>query len=389
MKLLAVFFKTLREQKRDPLLLILALSFAPLFVLLFRVWFPSGSTTYGVLVLNQDAGMQLAGGTPLNRGDQVVEALEALAYPNGDPLLQVRPATDRATAEAQLKDRQAAALLVIPADLTASIEAARQGQGVTARPVTMVGDLTNPYYAVAAVLASSAVDQYIQVATGRPRPIPFVEEPLGASAARTEFENYVPGLLVFATMMLMFTVAMTVAREAESGMLRRLRVTCLSSFDLLGGISAATVLLGVADVLLTFLTAWALGFRSQGPMWLAIVVGAVTSLSIVGVGLVIASLSRTVTQAFLIANFPLALFMFFSGAVFPMPRVPLFTVAGRTIGLYDILPPTHAVVALNKILTLGAGLGDVLYELAALLILSVVYFAAGVWLFNRTRLRAD
>ncbi len=141
--------------------------------------------------------------------------------------------------------------------------------------------------------------------------------------------------------------------------------------------------------MLTIATAWALGFRSQGPMWLAIVVGAVTSVSIVGVGLIIASLSRTVTQAFLIANFPLALFMFFSSAVFPVPRVTLFTVAGRAIGLYDILPPTHAVVALNKVLTLGAGLGDVIYELAALLILSVVYFAAGVWLFSRTHLRAD
>jgi len=85
----------------------------------------------------------------------------------------------------------------------------------------------------------------------------------------------------------------------------------------------------------------------------------------------------------------LALFMFFSGAVFPIPRVTLFTVGGRAIGLYDVLPPTHAVVALNKVLTLGAGLGDVIYELAALLILSAVYFAAGVWLFSRTHLRAD
>jgi ABC-2 type transport system permease protein len=389
MKLLAVFYKTLREQKRDLLLLVLTLIFAPVFVLLYRVWFPSGSTTYGVLILNQDTGVQMAGGATLNAGEQISEALQAVTYPNGGPMLNVRQVTERGAAELLLKDRQAALLLVIPPDLTASIEAARQGQVVGAGPVTLVGDLTNPYYAVAAVLASSAVDQVIQAATGQERPIPFAEEPLGASAARTEFENYVPGLFVFATMMMMFTVAMTVVREAESGTLRRLQMACVSSFDLLGGISAAMVLIGVAAVLLTFATAWALGFRSQGPMWLALVVGAVTSLSIVGVGLIIASLSRTVTQAFLIANFPLALFMFFSSAVFPLPRVALFTVGSRAIGLYDVLPPTHAVVALNKVLTLGAGLGDVIYELAALLILSAAYFAAGVWLFSRTHLRAD
>jgi ABC-2 type transport system permease protein len=68
--------------------------------------------------------------------------------------------------------------------------------------------------------------------------------------------------------------------------------------------------------------------------------------------------------------------------------VSLFSLGGRTIGLYDILPPTHAVVALNKVLTLGAGLGDVAYELTALLVLSVIYFAAGVWLFQRAHLRA-
>jgi ABC-2 type transport system permease protein len=71
-----------------------------------------------------------------------------------------------------------------------------------------------------------------------------------------------------------------------------------------------------------------------------------------------------------------------------VPRVSLFSLGGRTIGLYDILPPTHAVVALNKVLTLGAGLGDVAYELTALLVLSVIYFAAGVWLFQRAHLRA-
>jgi ABC-2 type transport system permease protein len=144
----------------------------------------------------------------------------------------------------------------------------------------------------------------------------------------------------------------------------------------------------VAAIVLTFLTALALGFRSQGPLWVAAVVGAVTTLSIVGTGLVVACFSRNVNQAFIIANFPLTLFMFFSGAIFPIPKVSLFTLGGRTVGLYDLLPPTHAVVALNKVLTLGAGLEGVLYELTALLVLSVAYLAVGVWLFKRTHLRA-
>jgi len=39
------------------------------------------------------------------------------------------------------------------------------------------------------------------------------------------------------------------------------------------------------------------------------------------------------------------------------------------------------------VLTLGAGLGDVLYEVAAVLLLSLAYFAAGVWVFGRRVMR--
>lgn len=388
MKLLIVFRKSLLEQRRDILSLSLSLLFAPFFVLLYWLFFPGGSTAYGVLVLNNDISVQMANGVTLSAGDGVVAAIEGVTYADGRPLLKVSQVTDRAEAEARLKDRDATVLLIIPEDFSRSIQAARTGDEPDGMPVTFVGDLTNPYYAVAAVMTNAALDQAIQEATGQQRPITVTEEALGVSAARTEFEIYVPGLLIFATVMLVFQAAMAVVHEVEAGTLRRLQITRMTAFDFLGGVSAAVVLIGVVAVALTILTAWALGFRSQGPLWLALVVGAVTSLSVVGVGLVVACFTRTVTQAFLVANFPLVLFMFFAGAIFPMPRVSLFTLGGRTFGLYDVLPPTHAVVALNKVLTLGAGVGDVLYELAALLILTVIYFAVGVWLFSRTHLRA-
>ena len=78
--------------------------------------------------------------------------------------------------------------------------------------------------------------------------------------------------------------------------------------------------------------------------------------------------------------------MFLTGAAFPLPRLTLFTLFGRDFALPDLLPPTHAVVALNKIFTLGAGLQDVAFELAALTLLSVLYFGLGVWLFQRTQM---
>ena len=47
-------------------------------------------------------------------------------------------------------------------------------------------------------------------------------------------------------------------------------------------------------------------------------ISTIASLSVIGLGLVVASLTRSVAQAFDVANFPLAMLMFFPGIIFPM-----------------------------------------------------------------------
>ncbi len=390
MRLWSVFRKTLREQGRDPWLLVLTLITAPVFVIIYWAWLGGGSTSYTVLVLNRDRGAILADGTVLSAGKDLEASLASVTYAGGRPILATQEVSSRSSAEATLANRDAALLLIIPEGFSEAILAAGREPpaGAAASAVIFVGDLTSATYTVAAAIAGGVLDQFIQEATNQAHPVGLTEEPLGASGVRSEFETYVPGLLVVGVVMLIFTTAMAVAREVETGALRRLRLTGMTSFDLLAGVSLAQVLIGTASVLLTFLIAWALGFRSQGPLWVALVVGAVTAMSIVGAGLIVAAFSRGVTEAFVVGNFPLIFFLFFSGAAFPMPRVPLFTLAGHVFGVYDLIPATHAVVALNKVLALGAGLGNVAYELTVLLVLSAVYFAAGVWLFRRKHLRA-
>ncbi len=383
MKLLPVFLKSAREQRRDLWVIGLSLAFAPLFVFIY--WLMTGgtgSTSYGVLVINQDVP---AGG--LSAGAGVAQALRKMAYQNGSPLLKVTETGDRAKAEMRLRNREAAALVIIPLDFSEKLAAFRAGDRSASAELTFIGDLTNPTYTVAAVLAMTAADGYLQGLTGAPRPVEWVEIPLGASAARTEFENYVPGLLVLAVVLMVFQAAMTPARDIESGALKRLRLTRLTAFDYLAGTSLWLALVSVLAVLLTFGTAVAFGFRSQGPLGLAILMVILTSFSIIGIGLIVACFSKTVSQAFVIANFPLGFLMFLTGAAFPLPRFTLFSLFGRGFALPDLLPPTHAVVALNKIFTLGAGLGEVTFELAALVVLTALYFGAGVWLFQRTQMR--
>jgi ABC-2 type transport system permease protein len=354
-------------------------------VLLYRLFFPTGSTTYTVLILNQDAGVQQASGQLWNAGDELIGELKKVTYADGSPMLVVEPIADRAQGEARIKNRGAQLLLILAPEFSQALQSGAASDTAT---VTYVGDLTQPYYAVAAVMVNSVFERFVKTVLGPPMPIRVTEEPLGASGARSEFENYVPGLLIFAVILLVFSGPMAVAREVEAGTLRRLQITRMRSLDFLGGVTLTQMIVGVVALLLALLVALLLGFRSQGPLWAAIAIGAIASLSVIGVGFIVACFSRTVTQAFLIANFPLAFFMFFSGAMFPVPRLTLFTIGSQSVALFDILPPSHAVVALQKIFVLGAGLNDVLYELIALTVLSALYFAIGVWLFKRTQLRS-
>jgi len=387
MRFLSVFIKSVREQFRNLLVLALTLVFAPVFVFAYWLFFPAeGSTAYRVLIINEDAGVQIDGQT-YHAGEEVTNAIARVTYASGSPLLTVREVASFTEAEALLRDRNGVVYFLFPEDFSRQLAAKKAGDPSATTELVFGGDLTNPYYPIAAILATSAVDSYVQQVAGTTPPVQYVEQPLGGSGSRTEFETYIPGMFIFAVMMLVFAASMTVAREVENGTLRRLQITRMTAFDLLGGTSLTLVIVGVAAEMLAFGTAMALGFRSYGPLWVAILVGAVTSVSVIGVGMIVAAFSKSVSQAFVIANFPLGVFMFLSGAVFPIPPLTLFEIAGQPIGLCDFLPPRHAVVALNKILTLGAGLEEVAYELVALLVLSLLYFVIGTWVFQRRHLR--
>lgn len=384
-----VFRKTLREVGRDPLTVALSVAFAPVFVLLYYLVFPTTAATYTVAVVNQDAGAVWRDGRPLSAGRDLEAALATSQDGSGRALLRVTVVGSRQEALARIDRRESTAMMLIPPGFSRSV-AALSGDPTGARPVsyTLAGDLNQPGYLVTAVLADAAVQEYVHRATGRAGPVDPVEEPIGGPGVRTDFEIYVPGLIVFSVVMLVFLAAMTVAREIESGAMRRLRLTRMTATEYLTGTSAVLALVSVASVAITFITAWLCGFRSQGPLWVGAALLAITTLSVIGVGMMVAAVSGTVARAFVIANFPLGLLMFFTGVIMPMPRVTWWTVAGHPIGPFEALAPTHAVTALQKVVSNGGGLQDVLFELIALLVLTAAYFAAGVALLHRAQRRA-
>lgn len=383
MRLLAVAGKSLREQARNPWVPLLAIGLGPFFVLLIWAFFPSGgSTTYPVVVVNSDAGATVHGSV-VRSGDQAVAGLRALTHDTGVPILDVRPVADLDQAQAEIEAHRAVAFVELPASFTRSLLAARGTS--SAVPVKLGGDLGSPLYPVVAIMVADGLDRFVRQETGRTALLELTEVPLGASGSRTEFELYVPGVLVFAIGLMMFAAAMSLAQETEAGTINRLVRTPVGAVGLLGGITAVQVLVGLAAGLVSLGTAVLLGFRSAGPLWLAIPIWTLTSLSVIGLGLLVAAFTRSVAQAFLVANFPFGLFMFLSGTMFPVRGVPLFTAGGHEVNLLDVLPPRHAVNALTSVFSFGStAIG---YELIMLTVLSVGYFLLGAWAFHSRHLR--
>lgn len=387
MRALLVFVKTVREVRRDLLTVALSLVFAPAFVLLYYLAFPSTGATYRIAVVNQDAGTTWRG-QPLVAGNQIPAALAAARDGTGHPVLRVSRTPTREEAVRRIAAGDIAAAVIIPRGFSASVAAVGEdATGSSTVRYTIVGDVTRAAYPVAAVMADAAIQGYVHETTGRAGPVSATEQAVGGSGARTDFEIYIPGLIVFSVILLLFLAAMTVAREIESGAMRRLRLTPMSAADYLAGTSGVISLIGLVGVVATFGTAWLCGFRSEGPLWLGVLVLVMTIGSVIGIGMLVAAVSRTVTRAFVIANFPLGLLMFFSGVIMPMPRITWLTIAGHSVGPFETLAPTHAVTALGKVLTLGAGFSDVLYELVAIALLSLAYFGAGVVALRRVQAR--
>jgi len=195
------------------------------------------------------------------------------------------------------------------------------------------------------------------------------------------FERYVPGLLVLSIIMIIFSSAMVLAREVESGAMLRIRLWPVSTFDVLGGTCLVQLVLAAVGTGLTLGCARLLGFQPRGSLFLILMLATLSSTASIGLGLVVASFAKTQGRAFLVASVLMFLLLLFSGVVFPRPSVTWFYLHDVAVGPFDLLPTTHLHEALSRTL-LGANFRDVSGRALVLLALSAVYFAVGVLLFR-------
>jgi ABC-2 type transport system permease protein len=147
------------------------------------------------------------------------------------------------------------------------------------------------------------------------------------------------------------------------------------------------MVVAAAQVVIVTLAAVAMGFNNQGSLGLAILVGLAVSASAIGQGLLVACFVQDDSQAANVASTFSMIQVFLSGSFYQLPPLTVFTLAGHQIDVFDIFPATHGFRALQQVLTYGDGFQEISFRLAATLGLSLVYFAVGVVVFQRVKMR--
>ncbi len=381
-RLISLFRKEMLETFRDWKMLSMTLTFAPFFVLLMYAYLGHTTPTYPVAVVNADQGGVTASGEMVNFGDGLIEALRAVRAPEGEAVLRIR-VSEGSEVEDLLERRQVDLALFIPEGFSKAILTRQLDERLDPVLVRSRGDPANPDYIMAAVWADMTTMGFVEFASGLQSPALLSPETVSNTATLSEFDLFVPGLLILALMMLMFTAAGAMIREKDKGTIIRLRLSNMTVLEWLSAVSVTQLLVGTLALTLTYLTALAVGYRTDGSLLTLFLVGGLTSLSVMGFSVLVAAFLRSVFDLVTVGCFPFFILMFFSGGMFPLPGVPLFDLGDRVVELNEVLPTTHAISALNRVLSYDAGLGDIVYELGAMALLTVGFFALGTWVFTR------
>ncbi len=376
MKTLMFARKTLLEFWRSPQLFWLFLLFPAMMVLLYYFAFGmnTGMSNYlTVLVENRDQG---------TLGAEFVTVLREAEF-DGKPAFSLIELDSQHQAETILNEGKASALVTLPVDFSQAITQPN------AQPadVALLGDPLGDTFAFSQSFIQGLLQLFIDQKTGWNQPLPFETQFLPNTGTLNDFQVGVPGLVIFGELFGVISIAILLTRERSAGTLKRIKLSKADSFHFLGGIFAASLVLAVAQMLITLGTAYFVGFKPVGSFFLAVGIGVLASMGATGAGFIAAVFSKNEGEATGFGTGLMAPLVFLSGAIFPLPGGEMFNLFGRPIQWNNLMPSTFASKALSQVILFGKPLHDLSFELTALVILTAIWLVFGIWFYQRRVLR--
>jgi ABC-2 type transport system permease protein len=291
------------------------------------------------------------------------------------PALEVFTYDDTTAALKDLKFGDLKAYVVIPQGFGQQVDQSWQGE-----ETDIILQMT---YDESDVMLSEQIISIINAVT---RSFAHIEIPIAIDTTPIHIETEItfidfmgPGIIIFGLLILIPTSARMMVRDKEKGFLSRLLTTPARPLDFVSGYSLCLVAIGIVQIIIFIAAAWGFGMDIVGSLWLAFLIFLLAGLSSIGIGMVVASLSKSENQAeplcWLFAM-PLAML---SGCWFSIDLLPSYL---RYIA--RAFPYAHAIDASRGVLTRGVGIEAISTDFIFLVGWAVAIFIIGVFLFRRT-----
>jgi ABC-type multidrug transport system permease subunit len=188
-----------------------------------------------------------------------------------------------------------------------------------------------------------------------------------------------PGILAMNMMFsALWGVGYIIVRYRKNGVLKRLKVTPLTAFEYL----SAQLLSRIFLLMFSLVIVWIgcdlfFKFKVEGSYLNLVIIFLLGSLSLTSLGLLVAARGTSEEFTSGVLNFITWPMMFLSEVWFSLEGAPQWVKA-----FAQLLPLTHMLSAIRKIMNDGAGLLDVQLECSVLILISSLFLALGAKLFS-------
>lgn len=172
--------------------------------------------------------------------------------------------------------------------------------------------------------------------------------------------------------------AASIVREKEVGTIEQLMVTPIRIGELFLAKTAPTLAMGLLSVFPSLLIVWWFGVPLRGSLLLFLLLTALFLLSAIGIGVLVAAVSKTLQQALLLSFFGLFPLMFLSGTLVPVESMPEFL---QTLSLAS--PLRYYMDVILGIFLKGAGMAELWPQALALLVIGSLLFWVAIGVFRR------
>ena len=191
----------------------------------------------------------------------------------------------------------------------------------------------------------------------------------------------VPGILVLlVTMIGTFLSGMNIVREKEMGTIEQLNVTPIRKHEFIIGKLFPFLIIGIFELALGLLLAWLI-YRTPivGSLLLVFAFATLYLFVVLGIGLLISTVTETQQQAMFVSWFFMVIFILMSGLFTPIENMP-----GWAQKITWFNPVRYFIEIMRMVLLKGSGFADVQRHFAIIAIYGATILGLATWRYRKT-----